>query len=225
MQKTSPLISPTVAAYAGPFACYLVFLVIRTQFDAGQGAAFRWIYAVQVALVALVMVAFRRYYTELHAAWPKWQMWALSALCGVIVFVLWINLTVPWMKMGEAAGYSPLRTDGSVDLLLASTRLVGAALIVPPMEELFWRSFVMRWMVDRDFLRVDPRAVTWFALAAVSLVFGLEHDLWFAGLVAGLAYGWLYMRTGSLWAPIFAHAVTNGLLGVWVLMYARWEFW
>ncbi len=220
------MISRQVLAYASPFFCYLIFLAFRSVLDAGQGFEIRWIYGVQVAMVSLLLIGFRGYYNELRNAWPKWQVWALAAVCGTLVFALWIQLDMPWMKLGgDSTGYSPLRADGTLDLFLAGTRWLGATLVVPLMEELFWRSFVMRWMTDRDFRNVDPRAVSLGTLFAVSLVFGLEHDLWFAGWVAGLAYGWLYIRTRSIWAPIFAHAVTNGMLGAWVLAYSRWEFW
>jgi CAAX protease family protein len=103
--------------------------------------------------------------------------------------------------------------------------LAGAVLVVPVMEELFWRSFAMRWIQDHDFLAVPPSRVGLKALGIGAVLFGLEHHLWFAGILAGLAYGWLYLRTGNLWVPILSHAVTNGLLGAWVLYTRSWEFW
>ncbi len=42
---------------------------------------------------------------------------------------------------------------------------------------------------------------------------------------AGLAYGWLYIRARNLWAPIVAHAVTNGALGAYVVTTGHWSFW
>ena len=108
---------------------------------------------------------------------------------------------------------------------LACVRLAGAALVVPVMEELFWRSFVMRWIHQPDFLKVAPAESGLKALAISSVLFALEHHLWFAGLLAGLAYGWLYMRSGNLWVPTLSHAVTNGVLGIWVLHTGSWQFW
>jgi CAAX prenyl protease-like protein len=58
-----------------------------------------------------------------------------------------------------------------------------------------------------------------------ALLFGVEHDLWLAGIIAGLAYGWLYVRTGNLWSPILAHGVTNLLLGLWILATGEWRLW
>jgi len=217
--------SRQVFAYAAPFACYVLFLALRMQF--GTDAAFdvRWLYGVQVAVVSVLLLACARQYADLRGHLPTAPVSALSVLCGIAVFIVWINLDASWMKLGESAGYSPLRQDGRVDPWLAVVRACGAALVVPVMEELFWRSFLMRWMMDRDFGGIDPRKIGWTPLVAVSLVFGLEHDLWLAGVIAGLAYGYLYMRTASLWAPVIAHAVTNGLLALWVLAGGRWEYW
>ena len=58
-----------------------------------------------------------------------------------------------------------------------------------------------------------------------SLVFMLAHSQWLAAMVAGMAYAWLYRYTRTLWAPILAHAVTNGILGVWVVVFGNWQFW
>jgi membrane protease YdiL (CAAX protease family) len=44
-------------------------------------------------------------------------------------------------------------------------------------------------------------------------------------MVAGAAYTLLYMRSGTLWAPTLAHAVTNGLLGAWILATGNWTYW
>jgi len=63
------------------------------------------------------------------------------------------------------------------------------------------------------------------AILVSSLIFGFEHTLWFAGILAGLAYAWLYRASGSFWPAIVAHAVTNGMLGVWVLHTVSWQFW
>jgi CAAX prenyl protease-like protein len=203
----------------------LLFLALRSL--TGPGASFdaRWLYGLQVAAVAMLLAGFKDQYSELRFRWPGGQVVAWSVVCGAVVFALWISLDQPWMTLGKTGGYSPLRADGGIDVPLAAVRLAGAALVVPPMEELFWRSFVMRWIVNRDFRSVDPRRIPWSPLLQVSLVFGAEHDLWLAGAVAGLAYGYLYIRAGSLWAPIIAHAVTNAMLGAWVLAYARWEYW
>jgi len=97
--------------------------------------------------------------------------------------------------------------------------------VVPLMEELFWRSFLLRWIQQTDFLALAPMQIGLRAILIGSVLFGIEHSLWLAGIVAGLAYAWLYRASGNLWPPIVAHAVTNFSLGVWVLHSGQWQFW
>lgn len=211
-----------------PFAIFIAFLAL------GQAIAHmlpevdaRWLYGVRTACVALALLWFWRRYDELRTpVLPNWRSLAAAVAIGAAVFVAWINLDHPWIMVGSTVeGFSPLHPDSTIDWWLATMRLGGAALVVPVMEELFWRSFLMRWIDRHAFLSVAPARISTRALLISSLVFGFEHQQWFAGIVAGLAYGILYMRTGNLWAPILAHAVTNGMLGAWVLQTRNWQFW
>ena len=128
--------------------------------------------------------------------------------------------------LGEpGAGFDPRAGDGGIDWALVAVRIFGAAAVVPIMEELFWRSFIMRWIDKPEFLRLAPAAASRRALVITAILFGIEHKLWLAGILAGLAYGGLYMRSNTLWSPILAHAVTNLLLGLWVVATASWSFW
>ena len=221
-----------VLARCLPFACYLVFLALASSlapllptllptFD------LRWLYAVQISAVIAALAFYRREYVELFAAAPaRIADWGLALLLGVGVFVLWINLDSGWVRLGTAtAGFVPLREGGGLDWPLIVVRIFGAAVVVPVMEELFWRSFIQRWIDRQDFLALAPAAVSLRALLFTSLVFGFEHGQWLAGIIAGLAYGWLYRRSGSLWPPIIAHGLTNLLLGLWVVHSGQWQFW
>jgi CAAX prenyl protease-like protein len=174
--------------------------------------------------VVATLALYWRHYTELHA-WRVSAAWtAASVLVGLLVFILWISLSSPWMQIGTPTGFDP-RTGGATDWLLVAVRIAGAALVVPVMEELFWRSFLLRWLDNPAFQAVEPARVGLRSVAIAAVLFGFEHNLWLAGIVAGLAYSLLYMRLRSLWAPILAHAVTNGVLGIWVVMTANWSFW
>ena len=97
--------------------------------------------------------------------------------------------------------------------------------MIAVIEEFFWRGFLMRWMVKSDFISVDPLRITRLFLIISAVVFGLEHSRWFVGIVAGLAYGWLYCRKGDLVAVAVAHVTTNFLLGLYVLATGAYQFW
>jgi CAAX prenyl protease-like protein len=209
-----------------PFAAYLAFIVIGDVLQrlGVPQDALRWLYPAKIALVALLLALFWRQYREL-SRFNLAPLHALTALAtGVLVLVLWISLDAGWMIVGSPSGFDP-RADGRIDWLLVAIRIAGAALVVPVMEELFWRSFLMRWVDAPDFESVEPSQLTIKSFVITVVLFGFEHNLWLAGIVAGAAYSLLYMRHRNLWSPILAHAVTNGLLGVWVVRTGSWSYW
>lgn len=208
-------------ARVAPFALYMALLAVE-QAVAAQGGDARWLYPFKVSAVAVALWFFRGEYQELRVR-PTGMLPAVGL--GLLVFALWINLDQGWLNLGGGAGYDPSSPDGEPDWALIAFRLAGAALVVPLMEELFWRSFLMRWIERQDFLAIAPAAVGLRAILVSSLLFGAEHTLWFAGILAGLAYAWLYRHYENLWVPIAAHATTNLILGLWVLHTGAWQFW
>jgi CAAX protease family protein len=168
-------------------------------------------------VVAGLLLSFWPRYVELRKpiAVPA-REWLLGILVGLAVFVAWINLDQGWMVTGRLGDSEPAQPW---------LRLAGFALVVPVMEELFWRSFLLRWIDSRDFLGADPRKASARALAIVSVLFAAEHSFWLAGLVAGIAYTWLYVRSGSLWIPIVSHTTTNATLGLWILATGNSQYW
>ncbi|AKJ32118.1 CAAX prenyl protease-related protein [Caldimonas brevitalea] len=220
-------LSRGAVARIAPFVLFMVLLAVRGAIPADAGLDARWVYGVSVVAVGALLAYFWREYTELaRGTWPNLKEWVLAIAVGVAVFALWINLTLPWMVVGEAtAAFTPVDDQGRLDWPLIAVRWVGAALLVPVMEELFWRSFLMRWIEQPQFEGVDPRRVGLKAIAMSTGVFALAHTLWLAAIIAGLAYAWLYRHTGKLWVPTISHAVTNGVLGVWVVHTGQWQFW
>jgi uncharacterized protein len=209
-----------------PFGLYIVLLALEGLLPGWvPGFDVRWLYPLKAGLVALALAVLWRHYSELKSRLSLSQL-LLALAVGMVVLVLWVNLDAGWMLMGEVGkGYNPTNKAGQIDWLLVTFRVAGAALVVPLMEELFWRSFLQRWVQQPDFMTLDPAQIGLKALFIASALFAVEHLQWLAGLVAGLAYGWLYIRTRNLWAPIIAHAVTNGALGAYVVATGRWSFW
>ena len=222
-------ISRAALARTLPFAAFMALLALRGSLppEGLFGLDPRWVYGLTVLVVGALLAWFWREYGELVAqTLPSLSEAALAVLVGVLVFGLWINLDAPWMRLGEAsAGFVPTDAQGALLWPLIAVRWVGASLLVPVMEELFWRSFLMRWVQSPQFESVLPQSVGVKAIVLSTFVFMLAHTLWLAAIIAGLAYAWLYVRTGKLWVPIIAHAVTNGMLGVWVVTTGKWAFW
>ena len=224
-----PPFSAAAQVRVWPFAVFMLLLQLRgwAPVDGSWGIDPRWIYGLSVGVVGALLLYWRREYGELSAQLrPSWPEVRLAIAVGLAVFVLWIQLDAPWMQLAApAASYTPLDAQGAVIWPLVVVRWIGAALLVPVMEELFWRSFLMRWFQHETFEGVAPQQVGLRAVVLSTFVFMLAHTLWLAAIVAGLAYAWLYRRTGRLWVAVIAHAVTNGALGLWVVATGNWAFW
>lgn len=211
-----------------PFGLFMVLLAVRGYLP--QDNAWidpRWVYGVSVLVVGGSLAYFWRHYGELgKGSGLSLRQAVLAVVLGLVVYDLWLRLTASWMMLGQpTASFKPVDADGQLLWGLIAVRWVGAALLVPVMEELFWRSFLMRWIDNPDFEKVDPSEVSPKAMALSTLAFMLAHTQWLGAIVAGLAYAWIYRHTRSLWSAVLAHAVTNGVLGAWVVFYGNWQFW
>lgn len=121
----------------------------------------------------------------------------------------------------RSLAYSPEEAGWPLTLM----KLAGSACVIAVIEEFFFRGFFYRWLRKGAFWTVPLSSFDAQAFWTVVAVFGLEHDRWFAGMVAGVAYGWLVVRTGDIWAAAIAHGVTNFLLGVYVILSRQYGFW
>jgi CAAX prenyl protease-like protein len=221
--------SISAQARVAPFVIFIAFIALESLLSSTTftpSLDLRWLYAVRVTATVAALVYFWRHYIELKKpSGISLSQWLAAIATGVGVFILWINLDHPWLRTGESHGFNPLQPDGNPDIGLIFFRLAGATLVVPLIEELFWRSFILRWIDRNDFLQISPATVSHKAFWLSAILFASEHNLLLAGLLAGCAYNLLYMRTKNLWVTVCAHAVTNGLLGIWVLYTHNWQFW
>ena len=228
MSALSPLASvrpSAAAARIAPFALFIVLLALESVI--GDRADLRWLTVLRPLLVAGLLAFLWRQYEELNERpAARTSDWVVAIVLGFAIFGAWLAFDSGWAALGAPArGFAPLDAQGRVDPTLALLRLAGFALVVPVMEELFWRSFLLRRIVSQDFLRVAPRAAGIGAFALSSALFATEHSLWFAGLLAGAAYNACYMRSSNLWVPIISHATTNATLGLWILATQNWRYW
>jgi CAAX prenyl protease-like protein len=123
-------------------------------------------------------------------------------------------------------GFNPaLLSDRPLQITMTIFRIAGAVLVVPVMEELFWRSFLIRYIIDKNFDTVQLGTFTWGSFLITVILFGLEHNYMYAGIMAGGIYNLLLYRTRSLAQCILAHAVTNLALAVYVVTTGKWQFW
>jgi uncharacterized protein len=158
---------------------------------------------------------------------PRHLLLALTV--GALAFALWIApqqwLNLPPRKEGfDPEFFGAFGWPCALNLGLRFLRLV---IVVPLIEEVFWRGFLLRFLIDENFTQVPFGAFSWKSFGIVSVLFCLEHSPsdWPAALATGMLYNFLACRTRNLAACVFAHAVTNLLLGIYVLHTRQWGFW
>lgn len=218
-----------------PFAIYMSFIGVeaclryltKNEFLLISAQEFTLLYPLKVLVVSFLLLLWWRKYTEIKARdILNLRNSLLSLLVGMGVFVLWINMD--WLLPGQEApvGFNPeVFQTGIQRNLIVLVRIAGAALVVPVMEELFWRSFMLRYIINTNFSKVPIGQFTWGSLLICALLFGLEHHFILAGIMAGAFYALLLYKTKSIAQCILAHAVTNFALGIYVLQTGRWYFW
>ena len=219
-----------------PFAAYVGFLALGEGITwlalavpvlASWGpVADLWLYPVKTAVVLGLLAYFWPRYGELKdRSFSSVGDVLVAVAAGILVYMVWVRMDWPWAMQGSPAGYDPFRAGQGSGVVLAGVRMFGAAVVVPVMEELFWRSFLLRYLIASRFETVRLGAVTPFSCLATIVLFGLEHHLWLAGMLAGAAYTLILYRTGRLWPCILAHGVTNLALGIHVLVTGEWRWW
>ncbi|MBN2331608.1 MAG: CAAX prenyl protease-related protein [Deltaproteobacteria bacterium] len=209
--------------YVVPFAVFLLFTEAAHLLPDYQ----HLFYIVKTVVVAGLLLSWRRVFArEVFAPMPA-REWLLAVGAGILVLVIWVAPEKILPKLGACNGFDPHSFDWSPTgtVLLITVRLIGAALVVPVMEELFWRSFLQRFLIRHDFTELPLGTFSWFSFLTVAALFALEHHRILPGLAAGIIYGALLIRQQKLSGCIIAHGVTKLGLGLHVLFTGSWHFW
>lgn len=217
-------------AYVGPFAVFLGLLALSRSVPVSPLA----VQAVFVGVMLAVLWVIARPAPDLHSGFEV-RHWTWTILLGVLVFILWVapDLLFPgyrrhWLFENPLTGSSEAGLSSAAQRQAAVLwlRAFRASLIVPIVEELFWRAWLMRWILAPNFLKIPLG--TWSARAfwIVAVLFASEHgSFWAVGLLAGIVYNWWMIRTKSLADLILAHAITNACLSAYVVFAGKWEYW
>jgi uncharacterized protein len=221
--------SPSIA-YVAPFCIFLALLAVSHTLSWPPAA----IQAGFVGLMLLVLGWIARPALQAPGSLRP-RHWITTLLLGVAVFGIWIapdrlfaGYRHSWLfenaVMGKLQTSLPQTARSQPAVLWL--RGIRAVVLVPVVEELFWRAWLMRWLISADFESIPLG--TWSASAfwIVAVLFATEHGpFWDVGLAAGVLYNWWMLRTRSLGDLILAHAVTNACLSVYVVWSGRWEYW
>ena len=227
-------LSPTadkrkLAAFALPMALFLALLALAGALRKTEGGVWLtapeyWIYPIQTVLCGALLFWFWREY-DLRSPRKAW----FAVVMGLAVFVLWI-------APQQFLGFSPRLTGFNPEVFAAQPalywgtvifRFLRLVVVVPLVEEIFWRGFLLRYLVSEKFTEVPIGAFSWLSFGVVTAAFGFTHSPadWVAALITGALYNLVAYKTRSLAACVLAHALTNLLLGGWIMATSQWGFW
>ena len=216
---------PAWLPFVLPFGLFLLLTMVESHLPLESYAGF---YAVKIALVSGVIFALRGAFPE---ARPGDGGWAAATALGAALFFVWIWVdphTRHFAFLGTRTAYNPAREISSPlgVLCFLVVRFLGLVVIVPIVEELFYRGFLLRFVTDMDdFQRVPTGTFSLLALLINVVVFALSHPEWLAAAIFALAVCVLLRWTKNFWTCILAHGVTNLLLGVYIVHTAQWQYW
>jgi uncharacterized protein len=215
------LILSPVLARTLPFAALALLTLLRGRW--GDVAQY-WIYSLEIVVGAFLLLLLRSRIQEMH-----WKFSWEAATAGIIVFLLWVGLDGYYPSIANRSGaFNPERTFGAgspMALAFIMIRLLGSSLIVPPIEEVFYRSFLYRYLIKSDILQIHLGHFEWLAFIVTGAIFGISHHEWLPGILCGFAYQGLVIRKKRLGDSISAHAITNLLLGLWIVFRKAYFFW
>lgn len=212
--------------YVAPFAVFMALIAARGYLPYSD----RTDLIVRTVILTAVILLVSRPVLDFRV-----RDWAGSLGIGVAVFVLWIgpDLLFPgyrshWLFQNSITGSlkTSLAPEALADSLSLILRTVRAVVLVAIIEELFWRGWLLRWLIKPDFLTVPLGAYSAQAFWIAAVLFASEHGpYWDVGLLAGAAYNWWMIRKKSLGDLILAHGVTNACLSAYVIATGKWEYW
>ena len=212
--------------YVLPFVAFVALLGLVPLLDPGP----RMDQVLRLGIVGALVLLVSRPVLDLRA-----PAWLASIGVGVLVFMVWIAPDLLFPGYRESALFSNGivgRPDGSfpeagrTDPVALALRVLRAAVLVPVVEELFWRGWLPRWIINTDFRQVPLGTYSPAAFWITAALFAVEHGSWWdVGLAAGVIYNAWMWRTRSLGDCILAHAVTNACLSAYVILFGEWRYW
>lgn len=211
---------PTASNPASLYLVPLLAIVGVSMVTSAFAGGFEVLYPLRV-LVALCAFWFYRH--ELAAM--QWSASWFALALGAFVFLFWIVLANSSARADAASGAALDRMPAYLAGGWLFFRVAGSVVTVPLAEELAFRGYLIRKLVSRDFVSVSPRQFTWLSFLGSSLIFGVLHGEWLAGVLAGMIFAIAVYRRGLLSEAVFAHATANGLLSVYTLLTRDWSLW
>ena len=214
------LLEKPLCRYTIPIIIFAILTEIENLFSSNL---IFLIYGIKICLVGVTLAFFLRGRRKEIPGSFEWK----AVLIGLFVFVIWVGPGL-FIEGSSIPKFNPEHFNSFyLKSLAILVRVFGAVLIIPLMEELFWRSFLMRIFIRKNFMRVPLGTYHHFSfwMTALAFMFAHRQSEWLVAFIAAVIYGAYLIRSKNLWSCIVAHATTNLALSIYIIYFERWEFW
>jgi len=210
--------------YVLPFAFYVLAGSITRILFVGLDEYHVYIaYAMRTAVVGYILFKSINRFSELSKKYRKLDCTAL--LTGVTIFIMWVGLEGHYPTFfSPDSYYDPTIFSASMAAFLILIRLLGSVLVAPLIEELFIRSFLIRYIIDPKWEDVPIGKYTFESFLIVTLIFGFSHFQWLPGILTAVLLNLLLYKKKRVFPCIVAHALANFLLFIYVVYTNSWFF-
>ncbi len=211
--------------YIVPFSIYIfVGDIARFVFTGFEQYQVFIGYTLRTFIVGFILLGSRHRLPELRKKYLSFDV--LTIFIGMLIFVLWVGLEGFYPQFFSAqAHYDPTTFGSILMLILILVRFIGSVLVAPVIEELFIRSFLIRYIISPNWEDVPIGAYTFESFAIVALVFGFSHYRWLPGLLTAILLNLLLYRKNNIVPCIVAHGVANLLLLIYVVVTGSWFYY
>jgi len=221
MRFLTKIFNNPVYARVVPFIIFVALTALQGKL--GPSSAY-WIYLIKTLIGVWLIFEMRPHVMEM-----RWAISWEAIVIGILVVIMWVGIDPYYHHFIKSASTgNPSDAFGKNSALAWFFNIVhicGMTLVVPPLEEVFYRSFVYRYIASPNFLAVPLNRFIPLSFFVTVAFFGISHNEWLAGIMCGAAYQWLVIRKNRLGDAMTAHAITNLLLGIYIVWRGAWHFW
>ena len=197
---STPITQDMIAAQILPFIAFMVSGLIASAFFAPAALG----YPLRVAIMLAVLLPFWR----LIRALP-WQIDGLSWALGAGVGVLWVALQGGSSGSGTELNMMLAGMSLAGAIVWVILRLFGTILLVPLIEELFFRGYLLARFDGNGWPRRG------LAIVISTGAFAILHGRYLEATLAGLVFAYVYLRRNRLSDAVQAHMAANIVVAGW----------
>ncbi|MBI5417596.1 CAAX prenyl protease-related protein [Candidatus Poribacteria bacterium] len=218
-------------SYISPFISYLLLTNIISNFPDFYPLA----YSVCVILVSAVTI-YSLYKKKIFQVHSNIIPGILFGIAGIILWILLGKLNLEsklfaylpdWIKPSPRPSFNPFQSISEPfwQWGFIVIRVIGIAILVPIAEEIFWRGFLLRWIISTDWENQEIGKFTIQSFSLIVLLFTLAHPEWLAAIIYSILINILLYWKRDIWNCIVAHSISNLILVIYIIHTKSWGLW